>query len=436
MRCTFFWPPLALRALAPRAVLTRLPARTRTHAHTPLCSWNWQFAQTHYSFLAANASVTQDGDPFRFNYDNCSNPGYWLWRRTAYQAAVRIPALLGRAFPGQVGQGKRVRPLLSAQASAPFVLRQGLEYLQAVFGAPAAMLHGAAVAPYFNLGPANEDQAITADGVLAALAANARNQSAAAGLAEDNPTALHAALCGYFGLQLRAYEGGPDTSCPGATSNCSDASLRARAAASIDDRLTPIIEGYLADWAAWGVTGPLNYFVAGATPLLDRYGVYGLLYDMQVQSTPKSRAVDSVRAAPRPPPAAALPAPPLAFYNATLYAGSPVPNLNPFLRYLSVNDTFFYLVRSSGAAGAAAGLRVTVLAQSTQALPIEVALGPSTAVAVTTSASASGAWANCTPAEFPGALPAGGVVAVRIRALHGRPQPGYYNIAGFALEEF
>ena len=382
--------------------------------------------------------MLEDGDPFRLNYDNCSNPGYWLWRRTAYQAAVRIPSLLSRAFPGQVGQGKRVRPLLSAQASSPNVLQQGLDYLQAVHGPPASMLHGAAVAPYFNLGPANTNQAITADGVLAALAENARNQSAAAGLSQDVPNALHAALCGYYGLQLRAYEGGPDTSCPGPTSNCSDVSLRARAAASIDDRLTPIIEGYLNDWAAWGVTGPLNYFVAGATPLLDKYGVYGLLYDMQVQVTAKSRAVDNVRAAPRPPPAAALPAPPLQFYNATLYAGHSLPLLNPFLRYLSLNDTFYYLVRSSAAAGAGGpvGLRVTLLAQSTGALPIEVALGPSAAITVTTSASAGMGWGNCTPAEFPGALPAGGVVAVRLRVLHGRPQSGYYNIAGFALEEF
>lgn len=383
--------------------------------------------------------MTQDGDPFKFNYDGCNNPGYWLWRRTAYEAAVRVPALLGRAFPGQVGQGKRVRPLLSAQASSPQVLQQGLDYLQAVFGAPAAMLHGAAVAPYFNLGPANVNQSITADGVLAALAENAHNQSAAAGLSQDTPNALHAALCGYFGLQLRAYEGGPDTSCPGPTSNCSDASLRARAAASIDDRLTPIIEGYLNDWAAWGVTGPLNYFVAGATPLLDKFGVYGLLFDMAVPSTPKSRAVDAVRALPRPPPAAQLPAPPLAFYNATLYAGHPLPILNPYLRYLSTNDTFYFLVRSARAGGAGApppaGLRVTVLAQSTEALPLEVALGPGSAVTVTTTASASGAWANCTPAEFAGALPAGGVVGLRLKVLHGRPLPGYYNIAGFALEE-
>ena len=121
-------------------------------------------------------------------------------------------------------------PCSAVQASQPLVLQQGLEYLTAVFGAPAlATLHGAAVAPYFNLGPANEDQGITVEGVLAALAQSVHNQSAAAGVSAANPTALHAALCSYYGLQLRVYEGGLETSCPGATSNCFEVSLHARA---------------------------------------------------------------------------------------------------------------------------------------------------------------------------------------------------------------
>lgn len=409
--------------------------------------WNWQFSQTEYSFLAANHSVTVDGDPFHFNYDACNNTGYWLWRRTAYQAAVRIPSLLSKAFPGQVGNGKRVRPLLSGQASSPNVLENGLAYLGSVWGPPGGMLHGLAVAPYFNLGAQNTNQSIDVGGVLDAFAANAASQSPSAGVSQDVPNALHAALAAYNGLQLRAYEGGPDSSCPGATANCSQVSLHARANASIDDRLTPIIEQYLNDWAGWGVTGPLNYFVAGATPLLDKFGVYGLLYDMSVQSTPKSRAVDGVRVAPRPPPSPSLPAPPLTFLNATKYAGYSLPERNPFLRYLELNATFLYLVRSpyttttSGGGGGAVGapptgLRVTVLAGSTQALPIEVALGPDRAVSVMTTPSTSGAFLNCTPAEFPGALLPGTVVAVRLKALVGRPMAPYYNIAGMALELF
>jgi hypothetical protein len=342
-----------------------------------------------------------------------------------------------------------VRPLISGQASSPNVLDSGLEYLSSVWGAPGGMLHGLAVAPYFNLGPQNTNQTIDVEGVLDAFALNAASQSPSAGMSQDVPNAVHAAFAAFHGLQLRAYEGGPDSSCPGATSNCSQVSLHARANASIDDRLTPIIQQYLNDWAGWGVTGPLNYFVAGATPLLDKYGVYGLLYDMSVQSTPKSRAVDAVRAAPRPPPSSALPAPPLAFLNATKYAGYPLPERNPFLRYLELNATFLYLVRSpytstpTAAAfalsngGGPTGLRVTVLAQSAEALPIEVALGPNKAVTVMTTPSANGGtFLNCTAAEFPGALLPGTVIAVRLKALVGRPMAPYYNIQGMALELF
>lgn len=142
--------------------------------------------------------MLHDGDPFRLNYDNCSNPGYWQWRRTAYQAAVRIPMLLAAGFgKSNVGPGKRVRPLLSGQASQPFVMQQGLDYIERVWAPPGTLLHGIAIAPYFNLGPATNDPALGVDGIITAMAENARNQSAAAGVGEDVPNAQHAALARY-----------------------------------------------------------------------------------------------------------------------------------------------------------------------------------------------------------------------------------------------
>ena len=46
--------------------------------------------------------------------------------------------------------------------------------------------------------------------------------------------------------------------------------------------------------------GPLNYFVAGATNLIDQYGCYGILQDMRVQDSYKAKGVDDVRLKPRP----------------------------------------------------------------------------------------------------------------------------------------
>lgn len=207
----------------------------------------------------------------------------------------------------------------------------------------------------------------------------------------------------------------------------------ARANASIDARLTPIIEDYLRNWAAWGPhVGPLNYFVAGATPLLDKYGVYGLLYDMTVPATAKSRAVDAVRLAPRPPPAAELPVLPCPFLNATDYAGHPLPpHGGPCLEYMGVNATFLYLVRAGARGG---DLRITVMASAVKELPVEVSLtsmpGSAAAVNVTTAAGSWGVFAATTTATFPGAVQPGDVLAIRLRNLvdHG------YSISSLALE--
>lgn len=57
--------------------------------------------------------------------------------------------------------------------------------------------------------------------------------------------------------------------------------------------------------------GPLNYFVAGATNLINQYGVYGILYDMRVPVSYKTLAVDAVRKAlPPPTPTEFIRAPP------------------------------------------------------------------------------------------------------------------------------
>ncbi len=66
-----------------------------------------------------------------------------------------------------VGSGKRVRPILAGQVSQPFVVRNGLEYLEAVWGPPNSILHGIAGAPYFNIaGGYNNNANLTVDEVF------------------------------------------------------------------------------------------------------------------------------------------------------------------------------------------------------------------------------------------------------------------------------
>ena len=130
--------------------------------------------------------------------------------------------------------------------------------------------------------------------------------------------------------QFRAYEGGPDTSGP----NLGAAYLEAKGNATVDPRMQPAVTTYLQNWCApqWGsciaraadpramlrhryaygrAMGPLNYFVAGATNLINQYGVYGILYDMRVPVSYKTLAVDAVRKAlPQPTPTEFIRAPP------------------------------------------------------------------------------------------------------------------------------
>ena len=95
--------------------------------------WNWQFRQATDNLHAANYSVLHDGDPHHLNYDNSNNPGYWAWRRTAYQ--IKHVADLFKTVFGDdnVGPWKRVRPILSGQVSYPFVIETGLELSRCCF---------------------------------------------------------------------------------------------------------------------------------------------------------------------------------------------------------------------------------------------------------------------------------------------------------------
>ena len=59
----------------------------------------------------------------------------------------------------EIGQGHRTPTQdprtnnTRLQVSSPFVIRNGLEYIDAVFGPPRDFIHGIAGAPYFNSAP-------------------------------------------------------------------------------------------------------------------------------------------------------------------------------------------------------------------------------------------------------------------------------------------
>ena len=242
-----------------------------------------------------------------------------------------------------MGSEKRVRPLLAGQVSSPGVVRNGLEYIEAVFGPPKDYFHGIAGAPYFNIGPINTNPALTVDEIYQGFDGSIHNMSIAAGFAEDNPLAGNVALAYHYGLEMRAYEGGPDTSGP----KLGKAYLAIKGAANVDPRMKSRIETYLANWYSWGdAMGPLNYFVAGATNLINPYGCYGILEDMRLQDSYKAKGVDAVRLKPRPTPSIGIPTVPFTANCTADNIGGRMPIQKPYhCDYFGANTTFDFFLQ-------------------------------------------------------------------------------------------
>lgn len=392
--------------------------------------WNWSFEQATYALQAANASVVVDGDPHNFNYDNCSNPGMWMHRRTAYMAK-HIADIFKTVFGADgVGAGKRVRPLLCGQVSYAFPIVQGLEYLEAVWGPPSSMLHGLCGAPYFGLPDrVNKNPNITVDDVFSGFDESIHNESLANGVGAGNQLAVHVALAYHYGLEFRGYEGGPDTSGP----NLGAQYLAIKGNATVDPRIQGRLTTYLTNWYAYGrAMGPLNYFVAGASNLIDEYGVYGILFDMRLpQASFKLAAVDAFRVQPRPTtPTALIPAVPFTANCSADAVGSRLPVAPPYhCDYFGANTTYdFFLQMAAPGALAATVLVHTPWPNATIGVQLNDAAEVIVPCPLTPPADA---WSACAPATF-AAAPAG-VSVVRLRSIGWEPSFRTYSIANVSF---
>ena len=97
------------------------------------------------------------------------------------------------------------------------------------------------------------------------------------GLSMYNIVGGAAATASYWGLGMQAYEAGPDT----VEGIDTGAPLAAKAAASIDPRISPIIASFFLAWGQYGtVAEPMNYYTAGAGPLMNPYGIYSILCEL------------------------------------------------------------------------------------------------------------------------------------------------------------
>jgi len=317
--------------------------------------WNWQFQQATWNLNTAVDEVQNGGDPSHLNYDMCNNKYYWGYRRVA-QRLREIIQIFGNVW-GENQINQRVRGVLAGQVANPIVVELGLEYTEKVWGSPNKWFYSIAGAPYFNLGSTNNNPSMTVNDVITALQNSVNSMSPSIGVGNNNFLAAHSRFAKWYGLQMRGYEGGPDTFGPNG--------IDAKSQASLDPRMKGLVQSYLTNWYGHGFD-PLNWFVAGADSYDTQYGTWALTQDMDDFQVPKIEGIDAIRTSPPPPLVIGTAIP--AMVNATNWVGHPVPEVDPFVRYIGMNSTYFYLVRTPSARM----VQITVFTAGTTSAPLGV----------------------------------------------------------------
>jgi hypothetical protein len=336
-----------------RLMLNELNPRSNIYVEYSNEVWNNEFPQSRDNVNAANDSVHNHGDPFHFTYDNSTDVFTWALRRIAYQTK-HISDLFKTVFGEEnVGQWKRVRPILAGQADTPRFAIEYLEYLNNIYGPPRNFIHGIAIAPYFSLGPYKMWSNLTVDQVLDGLNISLQKYLPEQGWSQQGSLGVHATYAAWYQVPVHAYEGGPDT-----VEGCGNCSLEAKINATRHARMTDVCVTFLNGWYRFGFQ-TFNWYTAGATAIT-QYGSFSLLEDMRqetlIDTTKMFNSTSPVAQLPRPSPKLkaidiiressieltfGIPIPSYNV-NATNYMNHPVPYRYPDLRNLSVNSTFYY----------------------------------------------------------------------------------------------
>jgi hypothetical protein len=246
--------------------------------------WNSGFPQYQANLNAAISEVHSGADP-SLNYDKSDDENYWAYRRTMHQV-IRISQLFKNVY-GSAAINTTIRPLFLSQYVQPWLAENALAYVKANFGAPSEFIYGIGGAPYFG-GPASTSFS-NVSSAMAALTSSMRTietgfpaQTYDGGITYT--AVSYKGIADYYGIKSLSYEGGPALT--NATSAVVNENVESNAA------LTPMIEGYLADW--FGCGNDLFMYYELAEPPGDIWGAYE---DLTV-ATPKSAALDAIAATP------------------------------------------------------------------------------------------------------------------------------------------
>jgi len=238
--------------------------------------WNDMFGQTQRNYAATIAEVAAGGS--LLNDDGETNQYFLAWRRIA-RRGKEISDIFRGVF-GDDAMMTRVRPVLASQLYRIVVLTQGLQFIERHYGPPSRYFYAASETNYFGIADDTRTD-LTVDQIFAEIPADLQ--------AEKNQEAYFGSWCRYYKLKNIAYEGGPAL--------VGDASLDAKIAANRDGRMKDVIVDSINKW--YEIGGELSMYYNLASPY-GTYGSWGLVERLGID-TPKTAAIDSALAQPRPP---------------------------------------------------------------------------------------------------------------------------------------
>ncbi len=316
------------------ALLCRTMLKPDLHVYLEYSNevWNAGFGQFHKNLQLTREELARHANS-TLRAGGETDVNRLAYRHTA-QRLLDMAAIF-RSVYGPRAYAQRIRPLLAAQVVQPAILQLQLRFIEMAYGPPADYLYGLAVAPYFNLGPHQTEDDLSADQVLSAMGASVDQ------LERQNALEANVALARWYGIPLMAYEGGADTFGPG--------SLEAKRQASHDPRMRALCQRYLAKWFDTG--GDLfMWFQAGAGDWSNRFGTWELSESLQDQSAPKLRCLQDFAAqyGAQAPERNALPG----RIDAMDFVGSYAPyskDARLKLRYLHPGQSLDYLLWSPAA---------------------------------------------------------------------------------------
>jgi hypothetical protein len=297
--------------------------------------WNSGYSETTVNKNAAVAEVAAgiaSGHPSNLMLpgETAKNAdGSWAYQwEWAFRRQARRTKEISDIFASVWGPGAingQVRVVLATQLANPYIGKTQLSFLDQTYGSPGKYLYSVSGAPYFFIGAGDQQNNLTPDQIIAGMSASIDSN---AGVIQQ-----YSQLAKQYGLQLTAYEGGPDTFGPN--------NIAAKKAASLDPHMKDLTVKQLTQWFGAG-GGLFAWFVAGPTNYDTQYGTWGMTNDINDLNSPKMQGIKQVEAGQ---PKATVGVPAVGTIAAINYVGATATTA-PYPRYLHNGAALDYLVRS------------------------------------------------------------------------------------------